>query len=345
MFSTTENLKYYFEFIENRMDAFWCKNNNIPFKGNEIISRYKFTNVYRCLDRTSQFLINDIILKHEETTTPEDMLFKILLFKHFNKIETWEFILTKFKYEDIKYSKEFLKQLSSSLREYNDSTSTPIYSGAYVMFCIKNEPNQRRYDVYFDLYSKEIENGLFERQLNSKTLCEVYEEFRKIDMHGDFLSMQYSIDFNYSKFLNHSENDFIIPGLGCVRGIDRCFTGHTKSNINHYIDILNFMKDNFSKLYEDLTGNDFSILKNKLLPNHDLTLIDIQNCFCETDKYLRAVGDKTISSLSSKPKQYYKPISAIKKFYFPKKYNMIPLEFEGETNQPEEEEYEKNDLF
>ena len=36
---------------------------------------------------------------------------------------------------------------------------------------------------------------------------------------GDFLAYQYTIDFNYSPYLNFSENSFVKAGIGAIRGI------------------------------------------------------------------------------------------------------------------------------
>src|SRR6266700_5330216 len=53
----------------------------------EILRVYRFTNAYRAADRVSQFLINEVIPINDGT--PEDIIFRVLLFKIFNRIETW----------------------------------------------------------------------------------------------------------------------------------------------------------------------------------------------------------------------------------------------------------------
>jgi hypothetical protein len=54
-----------------------------PRTSNPVIGRYKFTNVYRAAERTSQALINSVIYRGRQDT-PQDMVFRILLFKIFN---------------------------------------------------------------------------------------------------------------------------------------------------------------------------------------------------------------------------------------------------------------------
>ena len=45
---------------------------------------------YRASDRVSQYLIRNVIYRHDQG--PEEVFFRIMLFKLFNKIETWELL-------------------------------------------------------------------------------------------------------------------------------------------------------------------------------------------------------------------------------------------------------------
>lgn len=86
-----EVFRYYFYFIQERMNMFWhrCEGKQFLTK-DPILREYKFTNVYRSCDRVSQYLIRHVIYENIDEFTPEDMLLRILVFKIFNKIETWE---------------------------------------------------------------------------------------------------------------------------------------------------------------------------------------------------------------------------------------------------------------
>lgn len=56
--------KYYFYFIQERMNIFWRKYNDAGLLTKDpILQTYKFTNVYRACDRVSQYLIKNIIYK------------------------------------------------------------------------------------------------------------------------------------------------------------------------------------------------------------------------------------------------------------------------------------------
>src|SRR5215210_705381 len=85
---------YYFYFIQERMKIFWRR-----FEGSEssltddpILGKHKFTNVYRAQDRVSQYLIRNVISEKERQFSDVDNLLRIIVFKIFNNINTWEYL-------------------------------------------------------------------------------------------------------------------------------------------------------------------------------------------------------------------------------------------------------------
>src|SRR5713226_7864614 len=61
-----------------------------PWTRDPVLRSYRFTNVYRAADRVSQYLIRRVI--YEGDQSEEEVFFRTLLFKIFNKIETWEIL-------------------------------------------------------------------------------------------------------------------------------------------------------------------------------------------------------------------------------------------------------------
>ena len=57
-----------------------------PWTDDPILRDHRFTNAYRAADRVSQFLIREVIYGEGAPQTTEDVVFRILLFKLFNKI-------------------------------------------------------------------------------------------------------------------------------------------------------------------------------------------------------------------------------------------------------------------
>lgn len=304
--------RYYFYFIQERMKIFWrkCEGKRILTE-DPIFREYKFTNVYRACDRISQYLLSHIIYNSVKAYTPEDTLLRILIFKIFNKIETWKYIEQT--YGEITTTHFDVKQISRLLSERQ--LYTPIFNNAYMM-----TGSHKRYDYLSTKHEKWLTmvkeeflgERVIEKVLNAKSLEEVYTQLRECSFLGDFLAYQYAIDFNYSPYINFDENSFVVAGIGAIRGIQKCFISHGKT----YEDAIRFTLQHFVELQKQYGYTDFLPLDN-----HEPTLLDLQNCYCETDKFLRAkmpellVGNKRI-------KQKYKQTLEPLQYFFPPKWNV-----------------------
>src|SRR2546427_9754394 len=61
-----------------------------PWTSDPILREHKFTNAYRASDRVSQYLIRHVIYSGRRDL--KEVFFRVVLFKLFNKIETWELL-------------------------------------------------------------------------------------------------------------------------------------------------------------------------------------------------------------------------------------------------------------
>lgn len=292
-FKPNENFKYYMYFISERMNIFWnrLEGQNPPYTEDKIFQQYKFTNVYRCLDRVSQYLIKNVIYNGKQYSR-EDMFYRILIFKHFNSIETWDVLIDCFK--DITIKDSSLNDISFYLKQYQiKNTNFKPYSNAYMLTAafLAGENGKyvhlkgngwKKYEYYFYIFEKEIfSNHYIDELLKSNSLKELYDKLYKITSFADFLTYQYIIDFNYSEIFDFDENSFACAGLGTQRGIERCFEIKGKSK---YEDILFWVQQNFENLCQDYD------CQFDNLPNRLPTIPDLSNCFCETDKMMRGLG-------------------------------------------------------
>ena len=66
-----------------------------PWTDDPVLRAHKFTNAYRASDRVSQYLIRRVIYRDDLPDDPAEVVFRILLFKLFNRIETWELLEKK----------------------------------------------------------------------------------------------------------------------------------------------------------------------------------------------------------------------------------------------------------
>ena len=83
----------YWYFACERQNIFLKKKNGepAPWTKDEILQEFKFCNSYRVNDRVSQYLLKNVIYNGKKYTDA-DMIFRIILFKLFNKESTWELL-------------------------------------------------------------------------------------------------------------------------------------------------------------------------------------------------------------------------------------------------------------
>ena len=124
---TTDVYDTYWRFAYDRQNIFWDRYKKTDKKTTDpIISKYKFTNCYRINDRVSQYLIRYVIYNCDFVINEEDMLFRILFFKIFNRIETWQYIIDvigeiSYRTFDIKKYKKAFEELIRYIREDDSS--------------------------------------------------------------------------------------------------------------------------------------------------------------------------------------------------------------------------------
>lgn len=312
-----EAFQYYFYFMQERMNIFWQRSKKDThlfshLTDDPILSEYKFTNVYRVCDRVSQYLVRNVIYNETMTFTAKDKVLRIILFKIFNRIDTWEYLEDSIGTITCKNfdHKKISKILESRIQQQ------PIFSAAYLMTGTHTNYStgyNYKHEKWLHMLESEImSDKTIDKILNCRSLSDLYDILISCAFIGPFLAYQYAIDLNYSDVINFDENSFVMAGIGAVRGIKKCFT-----DLGNYSceDAIKFTADNVEK-YREKYGYTFNNLYGRAP-----TLIDLQNCFCETDKYLRvkmpelSVGNKRI-------KQKFKPKVEPIDFFFPPKWNL-----------------------
>lgn len=309
-----EAFRYYFHFMEKRMDIFWSKfeGQRYPWTDDTILRKHKFTNVYRACDRVSQYLIKNVIYDASQKYTEQDLFLRILTFKVFNRIDTWEYIEQKIGGLCVKTFD--VDRLSKLLSDRIDNQ--PIFNSAYLMTGSHHAYKQylSKHERWLRMIEKDFIKGNGTHNiLSSKSMEQVFDHFSSHPFIGSFLAYQYAIDLNYSDLINFSENSFVKAGIGAIRGVKKCFTDLGKYT---YEDAIKYTYDHLDQYRKRYGYSNF-----KSLFNREPTLIDLQNCFCETDKYLR-VQMPELNLENTRIKQIYRPNRSPIEYYFPPKWEL-----------------------
>ncbi len=304
----------YWKFAALRQEAFFKRVNGelYPWSGDQIINQYRFTNVYRASDRVSQYLIKNVIYRDGLPSSPREVLFRILLFKLFNKIETWELLVSKMgalTFEEYNF-RGYDRVLSQAMAD-----GKRIYSAAYIMPSGKSFFGyDRKHTNHLKLIEMMLEQETYDRLASVATMQQAFEIIKAFPGLGDFLAYQLLIDINYSEIINFSESEFVVAGPGAKGGISKCFADTVGLN---EVEIIKLMTDRQEYEFERLG------LPFKTLWGRSLQLIDCQNVFCEVDKYAR-VKHPDIKGRSEriKIKQTFKMNSTPIELWFPPKWNL-----------------------
>lgn len=302
----------YWRFAAERQSIFFKRLAGfpLPWTDDPILIQHKFTNAYRASDRVSQYLIKHVIYKGDQS--PDEIFFRIILFKLFNKIETWELLTKKLgeiRYADYSYER-YDRMLTSAM-----NSGQRIYSAAYIMPSgSRSFGTTRKHRAHLKLLERMMEDEVHYRIAGSRNMHEAFTLLRSYPMIGDFLAYQYVTDINYSTLTNFSEMEFVMPGPGALNGIRKCF--NSLGGLNE-IDIIKVVADRQHEEFERLG------LKFQSLWGRPLQLIDCQNLFCEVDKYAR-VKHPEIAGVTQRTriKQKFRPNSSNISFWYPPKWGL-----------------------
>lgn len=313
---TTHVYDTFWRFAVERQNVFFrrLERQEQPWTADPILATHKFTNAYRASDRTTQYLIRNIIYRPGLPDDVDEIVFRILLFKFFNKIATWELLersLGPLTYAD--YSvKHYDRLLSAAL-----GRGQSIYSAAYIMPSGGPRGESRKHVSHLRLLQRMMSDQLPKRLADTRSMREAFNMLREYATIGDFLAYQYATDINYSVVTNFTEMEFVAPGPGAIDGIRKCFAD--TGGVDH-ADMVRLIADR-----QEIEFNRLGI-EFRTLWGRPLQLVDCQNLLCEVDKYAR-VAHPTVSGVSGRKriKQKFRPNAHAVQYWYPPKWRINDL--------------------
>lgn len=315
-YTTSAVFDTYWRFAASRQAIYEARLAGLPgpWTPDPILRSHRFTNCYRAADRVSQFLIRYVAYRGSQH--PRDVVFRVLLFKMFNKIETWQLLEQQFGTMD---PGAFDLGTADAVLNAALASGRRLYSAAYVM----PPPRMgavRKHTNHLRLLVQMMDDDLPDRLTRACSMADAFSILKSYPAMGDFLAFQFLIDLNYSTVLNFDEMDFVVPGPGARDGIRKCFG---PASAGHETDLIRYMADSQEEHFSRL-GLRFGGLFGRRLH-----LIDCQNLFCEVDKYAR-VAHPDVQGLSGRTriKQRFAPVHEPVPAWFPPKWNLPLIESE-----------------
>jgi hypothetical protein len=301
----------YWSLAAERQEIFFrrLEGSRSPWTSDPILRKYKFCNAYRASDRVSQYLIRDVIYGPGDYDD-EDTLLRIILFRLFSKIETWRLLadavgdVTRDSFDVDSFGSVFDKAFSER---------RTLYTSAFILCANRAFGHDRKHRNHLALIEFMFRpGGLPAKVAKARSLADVYDALAEYPLIGPFMAYQLAVDINYSELCQFSEDEFTVAGPGAQRGIKKCFVdtgGLSSAALIHWMT---------ERQHEEFDRLGISFLT---LYGRPLKAIDIQNLFCETDKYAR-VAFPTLVSNRSRIKAKYAPSGALPMPFYPPKWGL-----------------------
>ena len=310
--SATAGFDCFWRFAAERQRMFYRRVAGLgpPFTADPVLTSHRFTNAYRASDRVSQFLIQHV-QRDREWSWP-DLFVRTLLFKTFNRIDTWAAVVGLVGTVD--RSALLDRRVDAALKQV--AARGPVYSAAYVM-----PPPQSftgpKFVRHMELLRQMVADDVPGRLLAAPSMRDAFGVLRGYESVGDFLAFQYVTDLNYGPFLGFTETEFVVPGPGCRRGLRKCFDDAAGlSDVELLCWVWSRQDVEFEQRGLPWPG----------LWGRPLQLIDVQNLFCEVDKYTRvALPQLSVFASGSRIKQRFTMSPEPLSVWFPPEWGLNDL--------------------
>lgn len=282
---SAEMLDTYTEFVLARHAAYlrrlaWTEFGRVPDGGftpeDPTVNTRKFTNVFRLLDRGTQFVQQELLWGEVQQgdivrVTPElpDTLLRAYIYRHMNVPEPWLAF-----YDEFGRYPLMVDVRNGDLRRFwlhYSASGKPLFGNAYRCFVGTENKGKTRIQWVMelaDMLPQRINITAFEKASTAERNAMLQEMPRC----RNFMSMQILADLEDSPWVQGDSNGFIIPGPGALVGAAA----------------LGFAKPEVPRLIHDLRHG-WAADGTVTLPGTTVTpsLMDVQNTLCEFGKYVR----------------------------------------------------------
>lgn len=229
-----EHLRMFFSMMYERQEI-WYKRNILkqqpPWTENEWLRDYKFENVYRELDRNSQWEIRHIIMNDD--LNPIDKLFQIIFFRLVNQPDFFEFYNREYNFFNVLPTrKEFSgEKFLKALKKYRETVGNP-YTSAYLINTMCCGLGNKRDNCFSEKIIPHVRDnaiGLYTQLKKSKKpedwvqMLETFPSVASFVSHEIYISLCYLERYSEKNWFPWNENDYTNVGPGASLGIRLIF--------------------------------------------------------------------------------------------------------------------------
>lgn len=289
------NLEGFFRFVCERQKIWhrrFVLRQSPPWTRDRLLRDYKFTNVYRELDRGTIWLVNNIIEPNDIFEDRENLFWQIIIYRILNKVETFEAAFLP-DYETYA-SRSNRSELRRALYKIKKSGKA-VFTSAHLTLPT-HEIGKKKIETYMEVLAdlhKKVE-GIADDCESADTLEEVFKILKKrVKCVGDFIAYEICIDLMYAHAIRFKEDDWVIAGPGCRVGIGLIFPKWAAEG--RHVEAIKKLRWSQRKAFRKLH------LRFPFLDGKDLTLRNIEHSLCEFGKYWK------LKNSCGKNRQLFRP--------------------------------------
>ncbi|KAH9983291.1 hypothetical protein BJV74DRAFT_626759 [Russula compacta] len=254
-----------------------------PWTDDPILRQHNFTNVFRIYDRVTQYIICNVIGKGDQDL--HETCFRVILFRCFNRISTWELLLAHF--GELTWRDFNLAAYETVLyEEYRRDNK--LYGSSYILpapelggTSLDGSGTKANYANHLRLLKVMMESDLPGQLAQLSELSDAWERICLYPSMGAFLAFQLLLDLNMIPQLTKPE-DWAVCGPGAMSCLVKIFGPEVKGAHGealtwlHQTQDLHFARLGISRKRRPRIGS-----------THVLSLVDFEHSLCECDIYSR----------------------------------------------------------
>lgn len=298
-----ERLDMFFRMIYNRQMIWikrFIKNEPFPWTDDEILSKYKFCNLYREHDRSSQWEIKNIIL--DDGLTLQDLVWKIMVYRTFNNPETFARAVDKWQNGIPNYDEYDQEEFSAYIESLVSQGLNPFTSAYSISGNV--QAGQSISSQYTCLVLPTIHRdiipliSIIEHATSPEQIISFLMTLPGI---SSFMAHEYYQDFTYISvytnrdFMKFGQNDYTNKGPGSAQGAKLLF--ENLKSTKDYMFVWKYLQsiaperlkeigelEGYTEIYAQW---DKESQAYDISDNCNLSLNQIEGALCEFSKYYR----------------------------------------------------------
>jgi len=276
----------FFAFIYKRQ-LIWYRRfvlkKTFPWTDDEILRTYKFINMYRELDKCTQYIVEKLKCIQDRRT----LLLNIIFYRFFNLSGLYELLkISPFKH----LTPALVQKLDERFRKLRKE-GTAIFNNAYVISPGASRKAKHR-SILENLSVRDKHLSQMINDLDAaKTPQESFDVLLQVPLLGPFLSCEIWTDLTYFHFFKQSwdDNDFVNIGPGAKWGLEIMYGKMPKKKYGEklyhlYSQQKKFLPQIHKKMGEKLSWKKIAY-KNAASNFPFLSITNIEGALCEFRKY------------------------------------------------------------